>query len=130
MTATERNYANLAIADKGERRSETRVNLKFAIEVCGFERHGHFFNERATTSDVSESGGNFRLSADVEKDSVLAIRLIERRNGRETETRPVLFQVSRIHPDYEGWTVGVSRLQPILLWRAEFPERDHPMKLV
>jgi hypothetical protein len=100
-------------------RREQRVASVFRIEVCGFNRDGRFFTERTLTSNVSDGGCQFSLRVEVEKDSVVALRVIEQRNGRELDSRPVLFQVERIVPQARGWTLGVSKLQPVPVWGVE-----------
>ena len=102
-----------------QRRSEQRIASAFRIEVCGFNCHGRFFTERTLTSNISDGGCQLSLRVEVEKDSVVALRVIERRNGCELDSRPVLFQVKRMVPQAAGWTLGVSKLQPVPVWCAE-----------
>jgi hypothetical protein len=102
-----------------EPRREQRIASAFRIEVCGFNRYGRFFTERTLTSNISDGGCQLSLRAEVEKDSVVALRVIERRNGCELDSRPVLFQVERMVPHEVGWTLGVSKLQPVPVWGVE-----------
>ena len=105
-------------------RREQRVTSAFRIEVCGFNRFGRFFTERTVTSDVSDGGCQLSLRVEVQKDSVVALRVIERRNGRELDSLPVLFQVERVVPQSSGWTLGISKLQKVPVWgvKASPPE--------
>ena len=102
-----------------EPRREQRIASAFRVEVCGFNRYGRFFTERTLTSNISDGGCQLSLHAEVEKDSIVALRVIERRNGCELHSRPVLFQVERLVPQASGWTLGVSKLQPVPVWCAE-----------
>src|ERR1700719_1187497 len=102
-----------------EPRREQRIASAFRIEVCGFNRYGRFFTERTLTSNISDGGCQLSLRVEVEKDSVVALRVIEHRNGCELDSRPVLFQVERMVLQASGWTLGVSRLQPPLVWGAD-----------
>src|ERR1700720_3227095 len=96
-----------------EPRREQRIASAFRVEVCGFNRYGRFFTDRPLSSNISDGGCQLSLRFEVEKDSVLALRVIERRNGCELDSRPVLFQVERMVPQAAGWTLGVSKLQPV-----------------
>ncbi|MGH9745578.1 MAG: hypothetical protein ACRD59_05645 [Candidatus Acidiferrales bacterium] len=100
-------------------RREQRLARAFRLEVCGFNRFGRFFTERTLTSDVSDSGCQFCLRIEVERDSVVALRVLGRRNGHEIDSRPVLFQVERVEQQPRGWTLGVSKLQPVPVWVVE-----------
>jgi hypothetical protein len=102
-------------------RREQRVLSAFRVEVCGFNRFGRFFTERTLTSNVSDGGCQFSLQMEVEPRSVVALRVIERRNGREMDSRPALFQVERIVPQAGKWILGVSKLLPVPVWGVEFP---------
>jgi hypothetical protein len=79
-------------------RREQRVLSAFRVEICGFNRFGRLFTERTLTSNISDGGCQLSLLMEVEEKSVVALRVIERRNGREMDSRPALFQVERIVP--------------------------------
>jgi PilZ domain len=119
MTTTLADWDELKIDANRERRQEPRSIRKVPIEVCGFNRHGRFFSEKTTTFDVSDGGCRFLLRTDVEKESVVAIRVITRRNGQETDSRPVLFQVNWSKELPDGFTLGASKLQPGAMWAAD-----------
>jgi hypothetical protein len=102
-----------------ELRRELRIASAFRIEVCGFNRYGRYFTERTLTSNISDGGCQLSLRVEVEKNSVVALRVIEHRNGCELDSRPVLFQVERMVSHASGWTLGVSKLQPVPVWGAE-----------
>jgi hypothetical protein len=102
-----------------ELRREQRIASAFRIEVCGFNRFGRFFTERTLTSNISDGGCQLSLRVEVEKNSVVALRVIEHRNGCELDSRPVLFQVERMVSQASGWTLGVSKLQPVPVWGAK-----------
>jgi hypothetical protein len=103
-----------------ERRREVRADPKFPVEVCGFDRGGRFFSEKTATSDVSDGGCKMHLRTEVDKSSVLAIRVITRRFGLEVDARPMLFQVNWIRAAANGWDVGVAKLQPGKIWNVSF----------
>jgi hypothetical protein len=109
-----------------DRRGEPRIPLEFSIEVCGFDATGHFFTERTMTYDVSNSGCKFRMSVEVEKNSVVAIRVVHHFNGREVDSRPLLFQILRIEQEFGGQALGVCKLQAERLWCADFPQPNKP----
>lgn len=100
-------------------RGVNSIASAFRVEVCGFNRYGRFFTERTLTSDISDGGCRLSLRVEVEKDSVVALRAIERRNGCELDSRPVLFLVERTVPQPSGWTLGVSKLQPVPVWGVD-----------
>jgi hypothetical protein len=122
MTETLTSLEELAIEPQSERRHQPRVNFKYPIEVCGFSRHGRYFTEKTFTLDISDGGCRFRLRNEVEKGSVVAIRLINRRHGREADTRPILFNVNWFQAQPNAWTMGVSKLQAGAAWCASISE--------
>jgi hypothetical protein len=130
MTSTQLEYEELKIAANHDRRQHPRFAQKIAIEVCGFNRHGRFFSEKTTTSDVSLGGCRFDLRTDVEKESVLAIRVIQRRNGQEIDARPVLFQVNWYQAQADRYTFGASKLQPGGMWFDELTELENNSKTI
>jgi hypothetical protein len=104
-----------------DRRRENRIVLRFQIEVCGFTRLGRFFTERSYTEDISAAGCKFRLRTEAESDSILAIRIITRHNGREIDSRPTLFKIAWIEQRPNGWLLGTYKLQPDPVWPVDFP---------
>jgi hypothetical protein len=130
MTNTLADWDELKIDRNRERRQEPRTELRIPIEVSGFNRHGRFFTEKTSTQNVSTCGCRFDLRSEVEKDSVVAIRVIQRRNGCEIDSRPVLFQVNWFKELPDGFTLGASKLQPGALWSAEFSEMKNTSKPV
>jgi hypothetical protein len=124
MTETLTNWAELATETRNERRRQPRVNVKCPIEVCGFSRHGRYFTERTFTMDVSDGGCRLRLRNEVEKESVVAIRVITRRHGQESDARPVLFRVDWFQAMPTTWTLGVSKLQAGAAWCASMPPEE------
>lgn len=119
-----------------ERRREYRETRSVPVEISGFDARGRFFTERTKTLDVSESGCRFRVRAELEKDSAISVRVIQRRNGMMMDDPPVLFRVvwarhtnpghpasGRTDPDRgePGWTVAGAKLQPVQLWTVGFP---------
>jgi len=104
-----------ALADFSTQRPE-RIALQFAIEVSGFDRCGHFFTERSETCNVSIRGCKFYLRTEVEREAIVALRVIERKGQRGNEAPPMLFQVVRIGREPSGWTLGALKLRAEDLW--------------
>jgi hypothetical protein len=119
MTQTATHLTELHPEASRHPRREQRLARAFRVEVCGFNRLGRFFTERTLTSNISDGGCQFCLRIEVEKDSVVALRVIDHDNGREIDSRPVLFQVERMEQQDRGWTLGVSKLQSEPIWGVE-----------
>jgi len=130
MTSTQVEWVGQKTETSSDRRRHYRSPQKVAIEVCGFNRQGRFFSEKTTTSDVSVGGCRFDLRTDVEKESVLAIRVIKRRNGQEMDSKPLLFQVNWSQPQPDGYAFGVSKLQPGAMWSEESAEVEVKSKMI
>jgi hypothetical protein len=94
------------------------------IGVSGFNREGRYFTEQTATFDVSNLGCRFRLSAEVGKDSVVAIRVSRRENGIAADSPPVLFRLAWVKQTEHGWTVGAEQLQPNRPWSVHFPQEN------
>lgn len=103
---------------------ESRISLRFLIEVCGFDRFGKFFTERSETSNVSRRGCRFSLKTEVAPESVVAIRVLQSKSPQGT-TSPSLFQVAHTEKAQEGWHAGASTLQPGDIWAVDFAALDH-----
>jgi hypothetical protein len=93
-----------------------RIAAQFSIEVCGFDRCGRFFTERSETSDVSDGGCKFYLRTEVEREAVVALRVIERYDQRGNGAAAVLFQVAQMERGSNGWTLGALKLRPEESW--------------
>jgi hypothetical protein len=91
-----------------------------------FNNKGEFFTERTTTADISESGCRFQVKAQVETGGILALKLISRHNSETLTNRPFLYEVARVAPAREGWTLGVVKLQPESIWSVLFPGQEKP----
>jgi hypothetical protein len=102
---------------------ESRISLRFLIEVCGFDRAGKFFTERSETTNVSRHGCKFSLKTEVAPESVVAIRVL-RGNSPDSPATPALFQVAHTMPAREGWQAGASTLQPGDVWAVDFAALD------
>ena len=124
MTEILTNWKEVASEPKRERRHQPRVNLKYPIEVSGFNLCGRYFTDRTFTLDVSDGGCKFHLDNELEKGSVVAIRVITRKHGQETDTRPVLFYVNWVQAEANAWTLGVSKLQAGAAWCASIPQDE------
>lgn len=125
MTETLTNWGELTTESSRERRHQPRLNVKYPIEVSGFNRCGRYFTESTFTLDVSDGGCKFHLANEVEKGSVVAIRVITRSHGQETDSRPVLFHVNWFQALPNGWILGVSKLQAGAAWCASIPQAEN-----
>jgi len=103
------------LAEPAARRPE-RIALQFAIEVCGFDRCGRFFTERSETCNVSAGGCKFYLRTEVEREAVVALRVIERLERGGSNAAPVLFQVAHMERESSGWTLGALKLRAEDWW--------------
>jgi hypothetical protein len=103
------------LAELSSQRAE-RFALQLCIEVCGFDRCGRFFSERSETCDVSDAGCKFYLRTEVDRESVLALRVIERDEQRGNGAAPVLFQVAHMERGSSGWTLGALKLRAEDSW--------------
>ena len=104
-----------ALAELGSQRAE-RIASQLSIEVCGFDRCGRFFTERSETCDVSDAGCKFYLRTEVEREAVVALRVIKRSDRRRSVAAPVLFQVARMERGSSGWTLGAWKLRAEDSW--------------
>jgi hypothetical protein len=93
-----------------------RTALRLSIEVCGFDRCGRFFTERSETCDVSDAGCKFYLRTEVDREAVVALRVLERYDNRGSGAPPMLFQVARIEHEPTGWALGALKLHADDLW--------------
>jgi hypothetical protein len=107
-----------ALAEMDMRRHE-RAALQFAIEVCGFDRCGRFFTERSETCNVSDGGCKFYLRTEVDREAIVALRVIERFEHRGSNAAPVLFQVAHIERESSGWALGAMKLRADDLWPVQ-----------
>jgi hypothetical protein len=107
-----------------KRRREPRIHLNVPIEVSGFDSCERFFTERTSTLDVSDSGCKFRLSSQVKKDSVVAIRVLRGLHGPEPDSRTVLFRIAWVERVEHHWIAGAEKLQPVQLWPSGDPDES------
>ncbi|MCL6482490.1 MAG: PilZ domain-containing protein [Firmicutes bacterium] len=105
-----------------DRRKEKRVLLVYPIEVHGFDRHGKFFCERTTTSNISAEGCRFHLQAEVELGAIVAVSVL-RSQASAPATRALLYQIVWTEPQENGREAGACKLQEGDLWQVVFPER-------
>src|SRR5271156_5401181 len=112
-----------ALAELGLQRAE-RFALQLSIEVCGFDRCGRFFTERSETCDISDGGCKFYLRTEVDREAVVAMRVIERYDQRGYGSAPVLFQVTRIERESSGWSLGALKLHAQDLGPIRPPRAD------
>jgi len=113
-----------APAEFGSQRAE-RIASQLSIEVCGFDRCGRFFTERSETCDVSDAGCKFYLRTEVEREAVVALRVMDRSDPRGSVAAPVLFQVARMERGSSGWTLAAWKLRAEDSWpMPEVQARD------
>jgi hypothetical protein len=73
------------------------------------------------TSDVSERGCRFTLSKELEKDSIVAIRVLRTLAGAPGDSRMVMFQIIHAKQEQSSWSIGAWTLQPEVTWCPEIP---------
>jgi hypothetical protein len=110
------------------RQREPRFPLAIEIEVSGIDRSGQPFYENALTSNVSMSGCRFTLSRQLEKDTIVAIRVLRTLSGRPADPRLVMFQIIYTQQKKEGWATGAWTLQPDIEWCTDIPSGPEPGK--
>jgi hypothetical protein len=103
---------------------ESRIALRFTIEICGFDRSGKFFSERSETSNVSRHGCKFSVRTEIAPETVVAIRVL-RAKAPGSPTAPSLFQVARTEQTHDGWRAGAAMLQSDDVWAVDFAALDH-----
>jgi hypothetical protein len=96
-----------------------RAASQFPIEVCGLDRGGHFFIERTETCNASERGCKFYLRTEVEREAVVALRVIAGHDRRGRDLAPVLFQVVRMTREPDGWALGALKLRAEDFWPVQ-----------
>lgn len=126
LTVDRVDWAALRLHVHEGRRREARKPVALRIEVCGFDRSGQFFNEQTETIDASEWGCKFRLPLPMEKDTIVAIRMDDRSRRRESDARPVLFQIAYVRQEAGGWTMGATKLQNEPIWPPDLLKLEPP----
>ncbi len=106
-----------------DRRKGKRVNLRFSIEVSGFNRQGVLFAENTETTDISESGCRFALKERVGRGDVVAIKLRNRQGEDRDAAHAELFQIIWRAQDGELWLVGALKLRNDKFWEVSFPPK-------
>jgi hypothetical protein len=109
--------------DVDEPGRESRIPLRFVIEVCGFDRYGKFFTERTETTDVSRRGCRFQLHTEILPETVVAIRVV-RKDDVKSVTSPVLFQVAHTESVRDGCSAEAATLQAGDVWSVDFAALD------
>jgi hypothetical protein len=117
-----------ALRTERRRQSEPRFPLAIEIEVSGIDRSGQPFYEKALTSNVSRSGCRFTLSRQLEKDTIVAIRVLQTLSGRPADPRLVMFQVMYTQQEKGNWATGAWTLQPDVEWCSDIPAGPKPGK--
>lgn len=113
-------WAALSKQASQDRRKGKRLSLNFPVEVSGFDRTGRMFCERTTTLDISEAGCRFQLQTPLEREDVVAIKLLSPRSNRHA-AKPTLFRIIWVAREAEGWAVGALKLQQDNPWHVTFP---------
>lgn len=102
-------------------RRERRYPLPIPIEVSGIDKGGRPFCEQTVTSDVSQRGCRFSLSKELERDSIVALRVLRTLAGSPGEPRLVMFQIIYSRAEQGAWTMGAWTLQPEIAWCPDIP---------
>lgn len=113
---------------RGYQRREQRYPLVIPIEVSGIGRDGQPFCENTLTSNVSERGCRFSLKKELEKDAIVAIRVLRTLAGLPGDPRLMMFQIVYIKQEQSAWTMGAWTLQPDLAWCPDVPRESEPAR--
>ena len=100
-------------------RREQRTDIAVIVEVCGFDKSGHFFAEHTATLNVSTNGCCFRLRAEIAPDAQLAVQPVSTEPGATAQ--PVLYNIAWLELLENGALVGASRVQGQTSWCVAFP---------
>jgi len=114
------------VTTERRRQREPRFPLAIHIEVSGIDGSGQPFYENTVTSNVSRSGCRFKLSRQLDKDSIVAIRVLRTLAGKAVEPCLVMFQVMYTQMEKEGWAVGAWTLQSDVTWCSDIPDDPKP----
>ncbi len=109
-----------------DRRRGKRVPLAFPIEVSGVDPGGRVFCERTATTDVSEEGCRFYLTAQLKRGDVVAIKLLGPGDEKSRASKPLLFQIVWTAREGDRWAAGALKLQPESIWGVGFPANNSP----
>jgi hypothetical protein len=104
-------------------RSEERFSVSVPLVVCGLNSSGRLFFELAPVHDISRSGCRVHLRTKPQCDSPLVIRLVSDDHEIRQDIAQVLFQVTWIKPETEGWAVGAQYLGSKDLRTLVFPSQ-------
>jgi PilZ domain len=102
-------------------RRERRYPFLIPIEVSGIDRGGQPFCENTLTSDVSQRGCRFTLKKELDKDAIVAIRVLRTLAGKPGDPRLVMFQIIYARQEQDAWTMGAWTLQPDVAWCPDIP---------
>jgi hypothetical protein len=111
------NGAKPATSGQFEQRSEASVQLI----VCGLNSDGRLFFELGSVREISRSGCRLHLCTKPQGDSPLAVRMINSKGETIRESAQILFEVTWLMPEAEGWAVGARSLAKADLRTLVFP---------
>ena len=106
------------VTSASTKRAEPRLSGRLAqrsrvsptLVVCGLNSCGRLFFELASVRDISPSSCHIHLSTKPQHDSPLAVRMITENGELEEKGDQLLFQVTGLQPDAEGWDVQANSL--------------------
>jgi hypothetical protein len=102
-------------------RGEERSPVAVPLVVCGLNSSGRLFFELALIHDISRSGCRIHLCTRPQCDSPLVVRLVTEKGETRQEIAQMLFQVTWIEAEAEGWAVGAHSLGSKDLRTLVFP---------
>lgn len=118
--------AAMASAHLSQRR-EPRYSIPFDIEVSGIDANGQVFHQRTVTKNVSEWGCGFNSTVELKQDNIIAIRLLASRgDDKSPPLAPAFFQVMRVQPDGNTWSIGAWKMADGSVWGTELEKLSKP----
>jgi hypothetical protein len=104
--------SNMAFVHNKERREE-RFRLAIEIEVSGIDENGQMFRYNTVTNDVSEWGCAFLAPIQMQKDDLIALRVVS------VNESPTPFQVTNVVKQGDGWRIGTWKLGDADVWHVD-----------
>jgi hypothetical protein len=104
------------------RRRGKRVNLRYPVEVTGFDRAGKLFCENTVTTNVSATGCRVELKENVERGNTVAIKMLVKNSAPDAPvSKPQMFQIIWRARKNNVWVVGALKMTGDKFWQVDFP---------
>ncbi|MGB6431868.1 MAG: PilZ domain-containing protein [Candidatus Acidiferrales bacterium] len=107
-----------------DRRMAKRVNLRYPVEISGFDRAGKLFCEKTFTTDISATGCRAVLQEPLERGDTISIKLLGKLDPDPAAAVPQMFQIAWRAYKEGVWMVGALKLTEDKLWHVDFPKKS------